>query len=59
MDRGKRNEEIRKSIQIVILLCYSLYSIALAIVSTRIDRRLDITVIIGILFLGIYCLLLF
>ena len=33
MDRGKRNEEIRKSIQIVILLCYSLYSVGLAAVS--------------------------
>ncbi|SDB40751.1 hybrid sensor histidine kinase/response regulator [Butyrivibrio sp. INlla16] len=33
MDRNKRNEEIRKSIQIVILLCYSLYSVGLALVS--------------------------
>ena len=33
MDRNKRNEEIRKSIQIVILLCYTLYSVGLAIVS--------------------------
>ena len=33
MDRGKRNEEIRRSIQIVILLCYSLYSVGLAAIS--------------------------
>lgn len=33
MDRGRRNEEMRKSIQIVILVCYSLYSLGLIVVS--------------------------
>ncbi|WP_044914367.1 ATP-binding protein [Butyrivibrio sp. WCE2006] len=33
MDRGKRNEEIRKSIQMVILSCYTVFSLGLAIVS--------------------------
>ena len=31
MERGKRDEELRKSIQVVILACYTLYSIGLAI----------------------------
>lgn len=33
MDRNKRNEEMRKSIQIVILVCFSLFSLGLIVVS--------------------------
>ncbi|WP_026491981.1 hybrid sensor histidine kinase/response regulator [Butyrivibrio sp. XPD2002] len=33
MDRGRRHEEMRKSIQIVILVCYTLYSLGLIVVS--------------------------
>ncbi|WP_408070524.1 hybrid sensor histidine kinase/response regulator [Butyrivibrio sp. JL13D10] len=33
MDRSRRNEDIQRSIQIVILVCYSMYSLGLIVVS--------------------------
>ncbi|WP_029322523.1 hybrid sensor histidine kinase/response regulator [Butyrivibrio sp. AE3004] len=50
MDRGKRNEEIRKSIQIVILFCYTIYSVGLAIVSVTSSWELWA---IPIIFIGV------